>query len=99
MTSKKIQDYLHITRPSKFIWQELVNDKVPKRAQVNSIRESEYQPQDAKLIKLRLSFTNGHTEEALIDPGSEMDIMNQATWIKSQAPMTYTPELPCAMLA
>jgi len=37
-----------------------------------------------------MSFTNGHTEEALIDPGSEMDIMNQATWIKSQAPMTYT---------
>src|SRR5467141_3148541 len=91
MTSKKIQDYLRITRPSKFIQkEELVNDKVPERAQVNSVRESEYQPQDAKLIKLRLSFTNGHMEEALIDPGSEMDIMNQATWIKSQAPMTYT---------
>jgi len=41
MTSKKIQDYLCIICPSKFIRQEeLVNDKVPERAQVNSVRES-----------------------------------------------------------
>jgi len=91
MASKKVSDYLRITRPSKFIQkEELVKDKPLVGTQVNAVKESDIPLQDAKLIKLRLSFTNGHTEDALIDPGSEMDIMNQDTWIKSQAPMTYT---------
>jgi len=89
--SKKVADYLRITRPSKFIRQEEpVKDVAPVGTQVNIVKDSEYHKQDAKLIKLQLCFSNGHKEDALIDPGSEMDIMNQETWIKSQVPMTYT---------
>ena len=69
--------------------EQLIKDKPLVGTQVNTIKESDIQPQDAKLIKLCLSFSNGHTEDALIDPGSKMDIMNQDTWIKSQAPMMY----------
>src|SRR5882724_7762282 len=91
MALKKVSDYIWITCPSKFIQkEELVKDKPLVGTQVNTVKESDILLQDAKLIKLHLSFTNGHTEDALIDPGCEMDIMNQDAWIKSQAPMTYT---------
>jgi len=90
MASKKVLDYLQITCPSKFIQkEEFIKDKPFVGTQVNTIKESDIQLHDAKLIKLPLSFSNGHTENSLIDPGSEMDIMNQDMWIKSQAPMTY----------
>jgi len=90
MASKKVSYYLQITYPSKFIQkEELVKDKPLVGTQVNTVKESDIQLQDANLIKLHLSFSNGHTEDALIDPGSKMDIMNQDMWIKLQAPMTY----------
>ena len=65
---KKVSDYLWITCPSKFIQkEELIKDKPLVGTQVNTIKESDIQLQDAKLIKLCLFFSNGHTEDALID--------------------------------
>ena len=91
MASKKALDYLQITHPSKFIQiEEFLKDKPLVGTQVNTVKESDIQLQDAKLIKLHLSFSNGHIEDTLIDPGSKMDIMNQDMWIKSQAPIMYT---------
>src|SRR5882724_10119152 len=52
MASKKVSDYLRITRPSKFIQkEELVKDKPLVGTQGNTVQESDIPLQDAKLIK------------------------------------------------
>ena len=46
-----------------------------------------YNPLDACLVNLTVQFKNGHTANALIDPGSELNIMGHETWLQTSEPM------------
>ena len=46
-----------------------------------------YNPLDIHLVNLTVQFKNGHTVNALIDPGSELDIMGHETWLQTSEPM------------
>jgi hypothetical protein len=78
LMAKKMQDYLRITRlPSS-----------NTAEQVNSIGQSAmYHPNDARLIKIRMTLDNDITINTLIDCGSELDIINRQTCIKGQIPI------------
>src|SRR6266481_2343248 len=84
--SKKIQDYLRVTRSAQNVQKDSVNflDMSPLNPQIN---RPEYNPHDAKLVNLQVKFKNGQTANALIDPGSELDIMGNSTWMESGQPM------------
>ena len=86
VASKKIQDYLRVTRSSQNIQKDSVNflDVSPLNPQIN---RPVFNPHDAKLVNLQVKFKNGQTANALIDPGSELDIMGNSTWRESGQPM------------
>jgi len=73
--AKQMQEYLRVTRLSN-------------KPQVNTIgRATLYDPIDARLISLRMTFENDYTVDTLIDCGSELDIINRQTCIKAQLPI------------
>ena len=73
-----MQDYLRITRLPQANATE----------QVNAIGQSaSYHPHDARLIFLRMTFDNNYAVDTIIDCGSELDIISQNTFIKSQSPI------------
>jgi hypothetical protein len=82
LTTKKIQEYLRFTRPDQF------SKKTPSTVAVNAVRLGH--PQDARLILVTISFENGHQVDAVIDSGSEIDIMNRTTWVQSRIPIDRT---------
>ena len=94
MASKKILDYLHVTRPTQHI-SENVNSleksyflNHDKPAMVNPKTNCpSYNPLDACLVNLTVQFKNGHVANALIDPGSEFDIMGHETWQQTSKPI------------
>ena len=94
MASKKILDYLCVTRPTQHISENinsleksyLLNHDKP--AMVNPKTNHQlYNLLDARLVNLTVSFKNGHVVNALIDPGSELDIMGHETWLQTSKPM------------
>jgi len=89
---------LQINTPSKFIQkEELVKTNHLVGTQVNTVKESDILLQDAKLIKLRLSFTN-----ATLKMLSLTQALKWILWIKTCG-SNWSPydvlqrELPCAM--
>ena len=76
--AKKMQDYIRITR----------NPNVNAVEQTNALgRTATYDPHDARLISIRMTLDNNKTVDTLIDCGSELDIINKQTCIKSQIPI------------
>ena len=88
-------DYLCITHSTQHIAAENVNSLEKsylldhnKPAMLNPKTNSpSYNPLDAWLVNLTVQFKNGHVANALIDPGSELDIMGHETWMKTSKPM------------
>src|SRR6266481_40775 len=64
VASKKIQDYLRVTRSAQNVQKDSVNflDMSPLNPQIN---RPEYNPHDAKLVNLQVKFKNGQTANAL----------------------------------
>ena len=92
--SKKILDYLRVTRPTQHISENINSlEKLyfldhDKPAMVNpKTNRPSYNPLDARLVNLTVQFKNGHVANALIDPGSELDIMGHETWLQTSEPM------------
>ena len=93
--SKKILDYLCVTCPTQHIAAENVNSleksyllNHDKPAMLNpKTNHPSYNPLDTWLVNLTVQFKNGHVANALIDPGSELDIMGHKTWMKTSKPM------------
>jgi hypothetical protein len=76
--SKRMREYLQLTRVSQ----------TNNVGEVNSIgKAASFHPHDARLISIRMNFDNNHTVDTLIDCGSELDIINKNTCIKSQIPI------------
>ena len=78
MIAKKMQDYMWSTR----------NPNVNAVEQTNALgRTMTYDPHDAQLISIWMTLDNNKTVNTLIDCGSELDIINKQTHIKSQIPI------------
>src|SRR6266481_6201763 len=75
--SKKIQDYLRVTRSAQNVQKDSVNylDMSPLNPQIN---RPVFNPHDTKLVNLQVKFKNGQTTNTVIDPGS--DIVGNSTW-------------------
>ena len=95
MASKKILDYLHVTHPTQHIAAEnitsleksyLLNHDKPAMLNPQTNHPS-YNPLDACLVNLTVQSKNGHVVNALIDPGSELDIMGHETWMQTSEHM------------
>ena len=92
--SKKIQDYLCVTQPTQHI-SENVNSLEKsyllhhnKPVMLNpKTNHPTYNPLDTHLVNLTVQFKNGHVANALIDPGSELDIMGHETWLQTSEPV------------
>ena len=92
--SKKIQDYLCVTRLTQHIPENinsleksyLLNHDTLAMLNPKTNRPS-HNPLDARLVNLTVQFKNGHVTNALIDPGSELNIIGHETWIKTSEPM------------
>ena len=94
MASKKILEYLRVTRPTQYISENvnslekayLLDHDKPAMVNPKTNRPS-YNPLDARLVNLTVQFKSGHIAKALIDPGSELDIMGHETWLQTSEPM------------
>ena len=76
MITKKMQDYMQITQ------------NVNSVGQTNSLgRTAIFDPHDAQLISLQMTFNNNKTVTTFIDCGSELDLINKQMCIKSQIPI------------
>ena len=76
--AKKMQDYLRVTRTPVAT--------IPEK--VNAIgHPTEYHPQDARLIAIRMTFDNNHSVNTLIDCGSELDIIGHKACMQAQLPV------------
>jgi hypothetical protein len=76
--AKKMQDYLRLTRSQK-----------SAEGQVNEIGRPMpmFNPPKSQLIMLPMKFNNGLSVNALIDPGSELDIIHRTACIKARLPI------------
>lgn len=93
--SKILKDYLTVTRPTTLAPTETPVGKtnlIADPSDVNYLR-SQYLDRSTVLISLKVSFDNGVTTKALIDPGSEMDLINPDTWMAIQTPMDPSAKL------
>ena len=87
--AKRMREYLQLTRvPQANNLSELTTNNPSDITLTNSIsRSANYHPNDARLISIRMNFDNDVTVDTLIDCGSELDIINKHTCIKSQIPI------------
>ena len=93
--SKILKDYLTITRPATLApasgspvgKTNLITDPA------DAYHPGKYLDRSTVLIQLKVSFDNGVTTKALIDPGSEMDIISEKTWMDIETPMDPTAKL------
>ena len=76
MIAKKMQDYMWITQ------------NVNSVGQTNSLgRTAAFDPHNAQLIQIQMTFDNNRTVTTFIDCGLELDLINKQTCIKSQMPI------------
>ena len=79
MIAKKMQDYMWITQ------------NVNSVGQTNSLgRTMIFDPHDAQLISLQMTFNNDKMVTTFIDCSSELDLINKQVCIKSQIPINQS---------
>jgi len=92
LIAKRMQDHLRVTRiqSNSMMQGGPEEDQFSSPKQVNSMQ---YHHSDARLICVKVKFDNGETVDALIDCGSELDIMTPRTYMSSGTPMDKTSSI------
>lgn len=99
--SKIIKEYLTVTRPTTLASAEkapvgkanLISNPSDSHPLDTHRLHTQHDDRPTVLIQLKVSFDNGVTTKALIDPGSEMDMINVETWMAMQTPMDPSAKL------
>jgi hypothetical protein len=78
--SKQVLDYLRITRPKTYA------TDVAKVFNVKKLNNG-LPSSDDRLIQLKVTFDNGTIAEAVVDPGSQLDVISKDLWYALQLPI------------